>query len=205
MNSAKIRLSAEEQELIADPGWILTKNRILAAIHRFLEELQPAQQNWIRSIPSPVPHHMLEIPASISKGENYQGLPYRVLDFPRCFEGADIFTVRTLFWSGHFFSVTLQLSGRYKTACEPALLAARDQLTKLGAYICTDPDPWQHHFNKGYYTAVAVLTAEEYKRQVLHRPFIKLACKHGLAGWEALPSRLLEDFKGLILAAGYGH
>lgn len=203
MNSAKIRLSAEELLMISDPEWILTKNRILMEVNRFLSTIQQSQQQWLETCAFPEP--VLRIPAKISQGENYQGLPYRVLDFPRCFEGDNIFAVRTLFWWGHFFSVTLHLSGRFRTACENNLLANREQLIKHGTYICTDPDPWQHHFEKGYYTVIEEMTEGAYKSELLHKPFIKLACKHSLSGWEELPSRLLEDFKGLICAAGYGH
>ena len=47
----------------------------------------------------------------IAKGENYLQLPYVLLDYPRCFDKENIFAIRTMFWWGNFFSITLHLSG----------------------------------------------------------------------------------------------
>jgi hypothetical protein len=50
----------------------------------------------------------------ISRGENYQLLPYIILDYPSYFSRNNIFAVRTMFWWGNFFSITLHLSGDHK-------------------------------------------------------------------------------------------
>ena len=52
-------------------------------------------------------------PAKLSKGENLNGLPYRVMDFPRIFKQEDVFAIRTLVWWGKQISVTLHLKGKY--------------------------------------------------------------------------------------------
>ena len=36
----------------------------------------------------------------ISKGENYKGLPYVILDYPRIFQKEDILVIRCFFWWG---------------------------------------------------------------------------------------------------------
>jgi len=45
-----------------------------------------------------------------AKGENYEGYPYVLLDFPKYFSATEKFTYRTMFWFGHhfFFSVILE-------------------------------------------------------------------------------------------------
>ena len=58
----------------------------------------------------------------ISKGENYKGLPWLVLDYPRYFNKEDIFAIRTLFWWGNFFSITLHISGKYKMRYEKKII-----------------------------------------------------------------------------------
>lgn len=49
----------------------------------------------------------------IAKGENYEGYPYVMLDFPKCFRQGEIFTYRTMFWYGHYFIFSLLLAGRH--------------------------------------------------------------------------------------------
>ena len=84
MDATKIRLSAKEAELIANADWILTKNEILKKVKHLLEELMKEQQKHIRSCHG-LPAEILVPPPKISKGENYRGLPYLVLDHPRYF------------------------------------------------------------------------------------------------------------------------
>ena len=48
----------------------------------------------------------------IFRGENYNGLPYLVLDYPKHFSKDSVFAFRALFWWGNFFSFTLHLQGK---------------------------------------------------------------------------------------------
>ncbi|KER10918.1 MAG: hypothetical protein HY22_01740 [[Candidatus Thermochlorobacteriaceae] bacterium GBChlB] len=47
----------------------------------------------------------------IAKGENYEGYPYVMLDFPKFYGRNDIFTYRTMFWYGNYFIFSVILSG----------------------------------------------------------------------------------------------
>src|SRR4030095_12152471 len=62
-------------------------------------------------------HHL---PAEIAKarvrifrGDNYQFLPYAVMDYPALYARENSFAYRTMFWWGNFFSFTLYLHGTY--------------------------------------------------------------------------------------------
>ena len=113
MDIAKIRLSPEEEALVATTDWILTKNNVLQKIKQLLLALQSRQQDLLLPFNS-LPEEVLKSSPKISRGENYKGLPWLVLDYPRYFNKADVFAIRTLFWWGNFFSITLHLSGSYK-------------------------------------------------------------------------------------------
>ena len=60
-----------------------------------------------------LPEEVLIQSPKISRGENYNGLPYVMLDYPRCFGKEDVFAMRTMFWWGNFFSITWHLKGKY--------------------------------------------------------------------------------------------
>jgi hypothetical protein len=49
----------------------------------------------------------------IAKGENYEGFPYVMLDFPKCFSKSDVFTYRTIFWYGHDLIFSVILAGEF--------------------------------------------------------------------------------------------
>ena len=104
MDKAKITLSAKEAELIANSDWILTKNEIIQKVKFLLADLQLKQQHILNLHPGILPEEVTAIPAKISRGENYLGLPWLILDYPRLFGKEDQFAIRTMFWWGHFFS-----------------------------------------------------------------------------------------------------
>lgn len=102
MDEAKIRLSAPEMELVKDAGWILTKNGILEKVSHLLGSIQQSYQLQLQQVSS-LPPEILASAPKISRGENYKGLPWLVLDYPRCFGQQDVFAMRTMFWWGPFF------------------------------------------------------------------------------------------------------
>ena len=118
MDGTKIRLSAKEMELVTNADWILTKNGIIDKGKTLFGELQEELIAHLKTISSLLPVDVTRIPPKISKGENYNGLPYLILDYPRIFDKQNIFAIRTLFWWGNFFSITLHLGGVHKDEYE---------------------------------------------------------------------------------------
>ena len=141
MQCSKIRLSTAEAALFSDAQVILTKNSILQKTVALLTELQEdlqLQAGAFQFTNSPSP--------KISKGENYQGLPYVILDYPRIAKSDDLLFIRSMFWWGNFFSSTLQISGDYKVQFTKKLYEAYDLLKEQGYHVGINSDPWIHHF-----------------------------------------------------------
>lgn len=159
MKSAKIRLSEEDQNLVMNGDWILTKNRVLEQISSFLATLQLSQSELIKQH-FELPDAILSIPPKLTKGENYLGLPYRVLDYPRLFGQEDIFAIRILFWWGHYFTVNLLLAGEWKRKSSSALIAAMDQLKETDYFICTGDNPWINELSPENYREINTLDRE---------------------------------------------
>src|SRR5215467_1521280 len=113
-DETKIQLSTFEMNLLNNSEWILTKNLIVRKAQRLLEEVQENIWQHVKNKSIDLPHEVISISPKISKGENYNGLPWLMLDYPRYFEKEKVFAIRTMFWWGHFFSTTLHLSGEYK-------------------------------------------------------------------------------------------
>jgi len=110
MNQAKIRLSSTEIELIKNADWILTKNAIIEKIVQFFSSLQEEQKNELQLYKNKLPSRFFTASPKVSKGENYSGLPYVVLDYPRFFDESGFGAIRTMFWWGNFFSITLHMA-----------------------------------------------------------------------------------------------
>lgn len=205
MNPAKIRLSQTEMELVTNADLILTKNAILKKVNLLLGCLHPEQKQKIISHSTTLPDKVLQSSAKISKGENYEGLPYQILDYPRVFEHenppdrqAGIFAVRTMFWWGHFFSVTLHLSGIYKKQAEEKLIKSYDAMKEKGYYCYINEDPWEHHFEDDNYVLMSGINKNDFEKSVRGKSFFKLANKISLHHWDDAEKILIRFFNEII-------
>jgi hypothetical protein len=198
MSKAKIRLSQKELELVIDAGFILTKNAILEKAKHLLLELQEKQQNFLQHPQLFLGTDGLNLSPKISKGENYKGLPYLILDYPRVFKDPNIFAVRTMFWWGHFFSTTLHLSGDYKKISEDKIIASFPLLTEKGFFYCVNDGQWEHDFETGNYLPLTTISKTAFEKSIRKKPFIKLAIKIPIHQWDDASDILFHYFREII-------
>ncbi len=142
---AKVLFSAEEMRLVSDPAWILTKNSVVRKVVELFGDLGG---EWRGVLPGESAERVWGDPR-ISKGEQYKGLPWVMLDYPRIFGKEDILAIRTMFWWGHYFSVTLHLKGGYLRSYLPVILARRAELEAAGFWPGVSEDEWEHDHRPG--------------------------------------------------------
>jgi hypothetical protein len=197
-HGAKIQFSELEQSLMQNAEWILTKNAVLEKMKWLLQQCLDEQSALFTRIDSSLPAEIFITPPKISKGENYNGLPWLMLDHPRHFEKQNAFAIRTLFWWGNFFSVTLHLSGKYKEQYAGKIISHYDTLCKKNFHLCISNTEWEHHFEKTNYCAVSELNAEAFEQSINEKSFIKLSAKIDLYQWEKLPGQVVSITKTII-------
>jgi hypothetical protein len=197
-NFSKLMLSDEEQQLVNNSHWILTKRVIMDKVHQLFGDVAGKQKIIIQQEKDWLPAAVLLSEAKISKGENYLQLPFLILDYPRCFDVENIFAVRTMFWWGNFFSITFHLSGTYKIMYQDNLIAALDKLKPGGLYLCISESQWHHHFEEDNYTSVNNLTQKEIVTIIRQKQFIKLAVKFPLNQWDEIPALLEKKYMEII-------
>jgi hypothetical protein len=189
MQGSKIRLSPSEAALISNAEIILTKNSIIQKTTALLAGLQEMLINENEVSFSSTP--------KISKGENYRGLPYVVLDYPRISRGDDLFFIRSMFWWGHFFSSTLQVAGAYREQNVPGLLSSFDTLVLQDYHIGINDDPWQHHFEAANYKKLSAMSKNEFSFFLEQQPHIKIAARWPLSDWDMAANHLYKSWKTL--------
>ena len=196
-HASKLMLSDEELQLVNNPDWILTKRIIIEKVNQFLGALSENQKAVIENEKNWLPLAVVQSTAKISKGENYLQLPYLLLDYPRCFDGENIFAVRTMFWWGNYFSITLQLSGIYKQMFQKKIVEYPD-LAKQHFFICINENQWHHHFEADNYIAVKQLANKDLQDIILKKQFVKLSLNFSLRQWNDIPALLDNAFKKII-------
>jgi hypothetical protein len=197
MNESKIQFSPAETELMNNSEIILTKNIVLQKIKGLLEEIIQLQMQFVHQ--QSIDHlHLFTKAPKISKGENYGGLPYLILDYPRIFEKENIMAIRNMFWWGNAFSITLHLSGIYKHEILNKMLQAYDYFSEHASFISTTDQQWAHAIEQSNYTAVKELSRMEFETCCLKYKHLKIAFSWPLSKVEMLKNNVTERWKSLI-------
>jgi len=197
MSEAKVRFSEDEFSLVKNAGWILTKNEVIRKVCDFFGVLAEQMQAHWMTVPY-LSSVAAEKSAKVSRGERYQGLPYVVLDYPRVFSRENVFAIRTLFWWGNYFSVSLHLKGINKKAFLENIIQHFEKLAGKGFYVCISNDEWAHEINETDYQKMELVNREWF-RECLHRKsFCKLSAKIGLEDWEQAGELLLAHFQTIV-------
>ena len=192
----KIQLSKLETDLIQNKEWILTKRSVIDKVYQLFGEMHKIYKEILgKETFSFIDFHENKT-GKISKGENYKGLPYVIMDFPASFTKENIFAIRTMFWWGNFFSISLHLSGKkFQLQNDPSKILLFLKEKKF--YICVNEDEWQHNFEPSNYIAVSDLGENKFK-EISKRNFIKISKNLELNKWNAAPEFLEESFKEII-------
>ena len=181
MEGTKILLSAEELSLVQDTHWLLTKNNIIEKTKVLFGGLAESLVQQIARHENHFPQAVHLYSPKVFKGEYYQGLPYVMLDYPRVFGKEDVFAIRTFFWWGNFFSITLQLKGCYHEQFQPALLKNKSLLAEQGFHIAMSDDEWRHDFEPDNYQPI-MMSGDLFERY-LNNKFFKIAVQVPLSHW----------------------
>jgi hypothetical protein len=195
--NAKIALSEQELHLLLNKDWILTKRSLIQKADMLLGMAVPGLQELITAH-SWLPPNLLGANPKIHRGENYRGLPYVILDYPAFFSKAGVMALRSMFWWGHFFSVTLHISGTYKTQLVDSLLQKAHLMQQGGMAICTGEDEWEHHFGTDNYTDAHELSMVQLQQVISEKKFVKIAMKTDLTQWESMPGIIVQQTSALL-------
>ena len=187
-------LNGKEMSMVQDAEWILVKNRIIEKVYGLFGALQQAMAAAPQVTVLPEAQAQ---PPKISRGEQYEGLPYVMLDYPRSFSRESIFACRTFFWWGRFFSLTLHLAGGSLEAYRPRILRMQGALAEAGWYACVHDDPWQHHFGDDNYRSAQSLTPSQWE-QMAERPFVKFAKRYDLEDWGKMIPVAVAQYAALL-------
>lgn len=196
MDAAKIQLSADELQLVQNAGWVLTKNKIIGKAFELFGALSAGMRVQLES--SDLAAEILQPAPKVFKGENYKGLPYVMLDYPRYFSHDDIFAIRNFFWWGNYFSVTLHLKGKYKEQFAAVLQKNSGLMAVRKFHVCISDVEWRHELDEENYTPISAISAGKFQEVVERQAFLKLSASIPLYHWNE-SAMLLDQLFGVLV------
>jgi len=200
MNKTKIQLSADEMKLVQNADWILTKNRVIEKVYALFGELALGMQAYVSAHSDTLPENVIASTPKISRGEQYEGLPYVMLDYPRCFGKQEILAVRTFFWWGNYFSSTLHIKGPVVKSL--AVSAGKKSIISsiANVRISDSGDEWNHTtHSENYKSSQEWLLTESSPES--ENAFLKFAIQYPLKDWDSAAgflNRYFEQWMELI-------
>lgn len=187
--------SKNELAVLADRKFLQTKQIVTQKIQKLLLETEAQLKPVVKQIEIPLLENILVTAGKISRGEKYESLPYQVLDYPRHFSKESIFTYRTMFWWGNFFSCTLHLQGSVLGCYRNMLQKNLTYLKNDDVYFCINDNPWQYHFREDNYISLKQISDKDLCEIINNKYFIKLSTKLPLEQNRSLPAFSLRTFK----------
>lgn len=193
-----LNFSNKELSYLQNTDFLLTKWEMMQRVKQLMREAEKLIKRDIHNFQDVFPEGTLDRAGKVSKGENYQRLPYVVLDYPRNFSKDHIFAFRTMFWWGHYFSATLHLQGEYLKQYKQPLVSNLPLLQAAGYYYCVHDTPWEYHFNTDNYLPLENMNVADFQTELDKRAFTKLSRKLSLEAWVELPHFANDSFKELM-------
>jgi hypothetical protein len=176
-------LTKSELDILEDAEFLLAKARLISKVQELLAKVRREINERIKSSAFSFPSDINLKSGKISRGENYKNLPYLVLDHPSLFRTEDIFSFRTMFWWGNFFSATLHLEGQ---SLEKYRVAIANNIMRLDGeqiYVAIGDSPWHYHYEESNYIPLSKMD----KNFIEDCRFLKLSKKTELKNWENIP------------------
>jgi len=194
MVATNVELSKTELELVTSSEVILTKNRIIEKVYALFGSLSEEYRKILAEYSHDLPAELFEKAPKIYRGENYMALPYVMLDYPRIFGKEEVFAIRSFFWWGNHFSITLQLSGNYMTTYSENIIRQLNERKQDTWFIGSNESAWEHHFQEDNYLPLKDIMLPVLK----HKSFIKIAKKIPLIEWTSAEDFFLKNFNELL-------
>lgn len=194
----EIKFSTEEYNLVRNHQIFDIKATIINKIHVLFSQIEENINQSISVSTFQFPDHVLLGQGKISKGENYQNCPYVVLDYPRLFSKKDIFTFRTIFWWGHYFSNSFIIAGKSYQQYVKYFIEKSEYLNNSNWYICTYKTPWRLENEENNYIQLSKLSIDKLLNYLDNKHFIKIARIYPIDDYQLLKSQTNTFFMNIL-------
>ena len=166
--------SEKELRLVKHVELFQCKPAILQKAENRFGALQKGLEKEIIPLATYLPKNLDLVKNQIARGENHNGFPFLSLDYPQNFSKTEMFTMRTLFWWGHYLGFSLILKGERLAIYSQRLLENYKTKHFQDIFVCLAPTPWEWELNAKNYSLVSKVNAREFQKTILELGYLKL-------------------------------
>ena len=166
--------SEKEIKLVNHVEVFQEKPAILKKIQNRLVYLQKELENEIVPMASALPNSLDITKNQIARGENHNGFPYVSLDYPQNFSKTEMFTMRTLFWWGHYLGFSLILKGKHLESYVHRLLQNKNTKPYKDIYVSLTANPFEWELKETNFSLISESNAENLRKTILGLGYLKI-------------------------------
>ena len=166
--------SEKELRLVNHVEVFQEKPAILKKVEHRLIALQQSLEEEIVPLSGKLPDGTDIKKNQIARGENHNGFPFLSLDYPKNFSKTEMFTLRTLFWWGHYLGFSLILKGKDLDNYLDRLIENRNAIPFKDIYVSLAPNPFEWEINKENFSRVGERNPEKLAQTILTLDYLKI-------------------------------
>lgn len=193
-----MQLNEIEKKYFDNSDAIIAKNSILKKFSELFEEIQLNQKSIVNKYSTNLPAGIPTDFGRVFRGENYNHLPYVVLEYPKYYKHNDVFTFRTMFWWNNFISSTFHVSGNFLNANKTKIFEYLKHTSDQDIYFCVNSTPWEYHYRSDNYLPLSSIKLEDH----YNRDFIKISKKFSIHDYNLI-NELSSEFLEFCLKINY--
>lgn len=170
MAFSKIDLSQEGTRLLTQrEPWDSRRQLVDQLYHWFGNALVETKQRHHELFEQLVSREYLN--GKITRGDNYKGYPYVLLDYPNCFSKDYILAARNLIWLGNGFHCSLHVRGDVVSRVLKSIASFPPSRFE-NILVYNGEDEWQHHVDENWKPLREV--GDKFLSRVENKNWIKL-------------------------------
>ncbi len=166
--------SEKEFKLVNHVEVFQNKPAILKKVENRFITLQKALEKEIIPFSEDLPENLDLVKHQIARGENHNGFPFLSLDYPQNFSKTTMFTLRILFWWGHYLGFSLILKGENLKNYLSRLIEIRNEEQIKDLYVSLAPNPFEWEINENNFTSLCHSKPKDLQKIILALDYLKI-------------------------------
>jgi hypothetical protein len=196
MRKSIIKLTKTEFDFLSREDYPKIKQQVIQKLCQHFDSLGVLMQESISSTNETVMMELHQAQFKTTRGENYQQLPYVVLDYPKIKNTEFVLLFRTMCWWGNYFSLNVFLRTSSFSTKHLAEVLQHRTFEKVKLY--TGDDLWQQDLNHKDFIKITALKKTALINQLNKKPYIKLSIKVPLKKWDGLDKKAIEFYTSIL-------
>ncbi len=196
MRKSTIKLTKKEFDFITSKDYPIIKRKIIQNFQQHFNELGDLYKQKLAFKNKKLISEFKNTNFKITRGDNYQSLPYVVLDYPQI-KGND-FTIlcRTMFWWGKYISLNVFIKTDEFDIKKIADSLKHTSLKKIKLY--DGKDKWQQNLSDKHFVKLRKLSAEGLCTIMQNQQYVKLSIKLSFKKLNALEDQSLLFYNTIL-------